>query len=442
MAECFWGMISDGSVLLAVALIAHYVFLEPVWKKIQFYIDFVFLIALGLAEIWIGQDTCVILCMLCAGLNISLARDRNRIRGFFLLFPILGICVGLMGPILLIPEMFRNADGSNWNRMIDCILLIIILLLVWRIRKRSSQHEEERLYRQLQPWERRLLSLVGLLLLVYVSLLEGIASVEHLSGTMQVSIIVCSVIAMLLAVSVVVLVLQGNKKTYYENTAALNRSYLNAEVKHFEAYRKTQTETRRIRHDMKNHLQAMLYLAQEGRNEELRDYLQQLTDSVEQLNPEIRCGNTLADAICNEKNQIALQRGISFTVEGKMPETVGLEAVDICTIFANALDNALEALDNTSLTERWIKLNISMQGDLLFLRFANPVWQSGLELQGKKTTKQDQVNHGFGLLNIQLAAEKYNGTIRKQVSENGEKISVFTLEIMLFTTKKRPFTTE
>lgn len=53
-----------------------------------------------------------------------------------------------------------------------------------------------------------------------------------------------------------------------------------------------------------------------------------------------------------------------------------------------------------------------------------------------KTSKKDTINHGFGLLNIQNVAKKYNGDMELIKKQEGT-IDFFVLQIML----QNPFTT-
>lgn len=439
MLEFVGRIISDCTVIMSVALIARFVFLEPQWKKSQYVINIVFITMIEIIGIWMNPDSSSIACMIFAGINICIARERHRIRGFFLLVPILGICMGLIAIIIFVPSLFFPAYQEDLNLLPDLGLLAGMFVLLWKLRK--STNEQNRYMRQLQNGERRLVILVGMMLLGYITSLEGMAE-STLTNQTRALILLCSVIATLLSVAVIGFILLGNKKSYFENVAMINQNYLNAEVRHFQAYQQMQTETRRIRHDMKNHMNAMLYLAQQEKSEELKQYLQQLADSVQQINTELSCGNSLADAICNEKNQIAKQNGIRFEISGKMPERIGIEPLDICTIFANALDNALEAVQKIAPSSRWMKLNISIQEDILLLTFTNPFQEDMSNCGKRKTTKPDDINHGFGIQNIELAAKKYNGMLRKQITALEDQLSIFTLEIMLFTTNLTPSATK
>lgn len=64
------------------------------------------------------------------------------------------------------------------------------------------------------------------------------------------------------------------------------------------------------------------------------------------------------------------------------------------------------------------------------MRFTNPVIKAQIENSYGNTSKQDKVNHGFGLQNIRISTEKYQGEVNTAICE--EKGSdIFSLEIML-----------
>ena len=130
---------------------------------------------------------------------------------------------------------------------------------------------------------------------------------------------------------------------------------------------------RRIRHDMKNHYAVLSVLAEEEKNAEIRAYLAQLGEEVARSEVGIQCGNDIADAIVNEKNRRAKEQGTVVEVEGRLPQDCGIDMLDICTIFSNALDNALEYLEGAQLPEKWIQIKMSGQGNMWLFQFENPV---------------------------------------------------------------------
>jgi len=80
---------------------------------------------------------------------------------------------------------------------------------------------------------------------------------------------------------------------------------------------------------------------------------------------------------------------------------------------------------------RWVRLEMSSQGKLLFFRFSNPVKKNTDIAQIGVSTKKDTENHGFGLLNKKYAVEKYNGQMLLEIE--GKEIPEFVLSIIVDT---------
>ena len=186
-------------------------------------------------------------------------------------------------------------------------------------------------------------------------------------------LLVGGISALLLDLSILFLVLQGNQKRYYEQKALENEYYLQAELRYFQARQKDQEAVRRLRHDMKNHLFCIQDLLSRGEKQELAAYLEELNTRLSKNAGDISLGNEIADAICWEKARLAEEKGIRITADGKISSKAKILPTDICTIFANALDNALEYLENSGLANPWIHIGIQNQRNLLCLVFENPV---------------------------------------------------------------------
>ena len=177
--------------------------------------------------------------------------------------------------------------------------------------------------------------------------------------------------------SVVILVWQGNQKDYYQYMTTIGEHYLQAELRHFRAYQERETRVRKMRHDMRNHLLCLRELAENGKTEQIKEYLGELSGALRETEQTVYSGNEIADAIINEKEVLARAGGVRISLEGRLPEEITIKATDLCTIFANALDNALEAVKD--LEEKWIDIRIRQQGRMLFITFRNPTEE---EMQG------------------------------------------------------------
>ena len=90
-----------------------------------------------------------------------------------------------------------------------------------------------------------------------------------------------------------------------------------------------------------------------------------------------------------------------------------MDVMDICTIFGNILDNAIECeLSIKDKEKRLIHMAVYVRKDFLFIRCGNycpepPKFQNGLPV----STKADKSYHGYGIKSIRHAADKYGGTV-------------------------------
>ncbi len=102
---------------------------------------------------------------------------------------------------------------------------------------------------------------------------------------------------------------------------------------------------------------------------------------------------------------------------------------DICTIFANALDNALEYLENSGLANPWIHIGIQNQGNLLCLVF-EILSQIHCSPCGRKNHQKSPAPSGTWTFQYPPGCRKIPGTLRTEVPpEQNNKI--FRLEVLL-----------
>ena len=141
-----------------------------------------------------------------------------------------------------------------------------------------------------------------------------------------------------------------------------------------------------------------------------------------------RTGNPALDAVLTEKGLTCEGRGIELTclVDGSC--LVGMGAVDLYTLFGNALDNAIEACAKLpDPDDRLISLHVERQGSLARIDVQNTCSGTVELTDGLPATSKDDANyHGFGLKSIQMVVERLGGNM---VITPGE--GTFSLSIIL-----------
>ena len=171
--------------------------------------------------------------------------------------------------------------------------------------------------------------------------------------------------------------------------------------------------TRALRHDLKNHLRCLNGLLQSGDYDGARAYLKTMQSDIEDATYFAVSENSAVDAILNEKLLEAQNQQTNLRFEVASLKNTRANAVDLCIILSNALDNALEACAKIpDVEERFITLKITEAPESLVISVVNPVEKEpvrrGLTFV---STKKDGVNHGIGLKSIRSTAEKYRGEV-------------------------------
>lgn len=193
-------------------------------------------------------------------------------------------------------------------------------------------------------------------------------------------------------------------------------------------YKKVQQQQKHLlsfKHDIKNHNIALQSLAGAGKLEELKSYLNAITETSGISNPEIHTGNGIADAILTEKITASQKNGISFLWDAVFPPDGFISDYDLCVILGNALDNALESCSKCKEKQPFIRLEGRTVKTYFLLEIQNSIVPNP-DKPFFHTSKPNPEFHGFGLKQIQDAVKKNHGEWDISI-----KKGVFSLSLML-----------
>lgn len=115
--------------------------------------------------------------------------------------------------------------------------------------------------------------------------------------------------------------------------------YAEMNRKYYESMEQQHFEIRRMRHDMANHLQTLSVLPEKEKEE----YIRNLLDNTTAIRNLHYCGDSTVNAVLTVKATAMEELGIRFSYKIDIPTELLWSKTDICTLFANALDNAIEA---------------------------------------------------------------------------------------------------
>lgn len=176
-------------------------------------------------------------------------------------------------------------------------------------------------------------------------------------------------------------------------------------------------------HDLKHQIIA---LRAENDPERRDHWLDEMEADIRTYEAQNKTGNPVLDTVLTSKSLYCQKHGIYLTcvVDGTLLDF--MEVRDLCTIFGNALDNAIECeLEIPDRDKRLIHLTVAQQKGFVMVRLENYCetqlkFEDGMPI----TTKEDQRYHGFGLKSIRYTAEKYNGTMTVNNEENWFELKI------------------
>lgn len=213
-----------------------------------------------------------------------------------------------------------------------------------------------------------------------------------------------------------IIVLAKQRKLEMENLMAdVNKRY-------YQFMDQRQFEVRRLRHDMANHLQILASLP----SSEKDAYLAELIKSPAMGNPLHYCGDSTINAVLSTKASVLVQEQIEFEAKVDVPGELPFDKVDVCALFANALDNAIEACQKLPTGKRQITLKARAQKGLLAVNIINPIPNRNRLSDSKDlppTTKADPHNHGLGLKSIREIVTRHGGSM--EITTDGGEFQLF-----------------
>ncbi|MEC4271909.1 ATP-binding protein [Adlercreutzia sp. R25] len=186
-------------------------------------------------------------------------------------------------------------------------------------------------------------------------------------------------------------------------------------------------EVRRLVHDMRNQIACILETVDPNSKV---SHLTDLEEQVSRLRFVNYTGNPTVDAVLNQKRRLSLSRSIDYHVTPFNLSALSIPSIDLCSLFGNALDNAIEACESLPPDIKpYVDVKISQRGGHLVIVFANPCLlcdRHSIDPKSLGTTKHDECSHGFGLSSMAHVVEKNGGGMAIDATEG-----VFRVSIML-----------
>ncbi|HDF2797378.1 TPA: sensor histidine kinase [Clostridioides difficile] len=163
-----------------------------------------------------------------------------------------------------------------------------------------------------------------------------------------------------------------------------------------------------LNHDMKNHISCIEGMYENNIN--IRPYLNNIKNTIRNNNI-YHTGNVTLNIILNDKKDLCDKYNINLIALIDFSKCKFINDIDICDIFSNILDNAIEACNKVTLDYKEIILRGNVINDFYIIKAENTKMNDILIKDSNiLTDKIDTLKHGFGIKSIKKSVDKYDGT--------------------------------
>ncbi|RDY25755.1 GHKL domain-containing protein [Romboutsia weinsteinii] len=206
-----------------------------------------------------------------------------------------------------------------------------------------------------------------------------------------------------------------NEINLYHQQAELQLSY-------YDNLERKYQDSRKLIHDIRNHLNSIEELYNTNNIETGKIYTNDIHKMLNELNQKYYSSNKVLNIILNDKFEKVKSRSTNIECRIGDVDLKFIKDIDITTIFANLLDNAIDAAIKVEINS-FIKLDIDKFNDFIVINISNSMVDKPIK-KGKRFKSTKERHEGLGIENIKKALEKYEGTMLIDYTDEEFKVNI------------------
>ncbi|TGY97465.1 GHKL domain-containing protein [Petralouisia muris] len=185
-----------------------------------------------------------------------------------------------------------------------------------------------------------------------------------------------------------------------------NAEYLSARLS---AQQKAEETHRRLRHDIRHHLETIAEYAKTGDTPAILEYIREYSIEVSETAVRQYSVNRTIDSILSVYAGKAKESGIAFLVKCNVPAELAVRDIDLIALLGNLFENALHGCQKSGKENLYIEIYIRLQNSRLTIVCDN-ICPDGLELSGSLPAGKS-----IGISSIFDVCRKYGGNLEYKV---------------------------
>ena len=170
------------------------------------------------------------------------------------------------------------------------------------------------------------------------------------------------------------------------------------------------------RHDQRHRILTLRTMLKRGETEDALAYVDASAEALAETKPRRWCENAVLDAMFAAYFATAEAEGIRLEASLDVPEKLDVSAAELSTVFANALENAIQAVRPLPEERRVIRCECIRRPQLMF-SVSNP-YEGEVRFDDEGRPVAAKQGHGFGTASIAAYCEKH-GAFCDYAAEDG-----------------------
>lgn len=169
------------------------------------------------------------------------------------------------------------------------------------------------------------------------------------------------------------------------------------------------------RHNMRHKMQTIAGLLEKKEYKEISSLISEYNDAIQETKVKRYCTNPVLDAVLASYLQKAEEKGIRVSTKIILPDSLPVKETELATVFANAIENAINACDKISPDKRFLEVK-ALNSPRFMIQITNS-FNGTISFDEKNVPVSQEKGHGFGTKFIVAFCEKYNAFYEFKVKD-------------------------
>ena len=299
---------------------------------------------------------------------------------------------------------------DHWDYLISNCCVAMEVVLIYLIRKKIHHYAKGRI-------NSAIYFVIGIIAVSMMFCLTALKYAKFYTNN-EIFILSCNILSVAINISIFLLIIFVIyiKSTHEKLERLLQTEQLlkESQVNYYKQALKKEEDTRKYRHDMMSHLAYMNDILNKDRVKDAKVYLQTILGGFQKIQSTYYAvGNEMVDIIMNYFFAM-LPDNAEIIIKNICPVEFDVEDTEVCTIFSNVFQNAIEEIMGHPTENAEIIIAVQKGKEYVEYNIKNSlsaeidkrhISKNGLP----QSHKSDKKNHGIGMSNVKKTIERNHG---------------------------------